>query len=635
MDRGDELLLPALGLPGSAARALRRAARLRPAGVPVNEAKSFIAGGLQDFSISRAGQPWGIPIPWDPDQVAYVWADALVNYLSALTYARPGEDLAPTFWPAVRHLLAKDILRFHCVYWPAMLLAAGYDVPQQLFVHGYLLLDDRKISKSLGNVARPARPDRRLRRRRRALLVRARGLVRAGRHASIAGLHERYERELGNDLGNLLSRTTAMIARYRDGALAAVARATRRSRRVLEPLGADVAARLDAFDLTGALERDLGGRPRAQPARRGDGAVAAREGRGARRASSTAVLYDLADGLRVVAVALAAYLPGDGAADPRRARPAAGARLGPGRLRPARAPVDGIEAAPPLFPRVDAPADGGVTDTPCAPRRAARSRRRGARRARARGGRRHGSLTVGTGIESCRRALAHRRGERRRVAALGIHPHQAATADVGALDELRELLAHPRRSRSARPASTTSATTRRAARSGRCFDAQLALADDAGMPVVIHTRAADDDTRAALERFDGTGDPPLLLVAALLDGGARARVLRLVCGQRHLPEGVDSARGRAARARRPPARRDRQPVPRAAAASAAGRTSRRTSCTPLAALAEARGADAGRLEAHDRRERDARAFGARREPGSIRRRSISASTSWSTRTSSA
>src|SRR4030095_2758408 len=88
-----------------------------------NEARSFIAGGLQDFSISRAGQPWGVSLPWDEGQVAYVWADALVNYLSALSYARPGEDLIPRFWPAVRHILGKDILRFHCVYWPAMRVA--------------------------------------------------------------------------------------------------------------------------------------------------------------------------------------------------------------------------------------------------------------------------------------------------------------------------------------------------------------------------------------------------------------------------------------------------------------------------------------------------------------------------------
>src|SRR3954447_12740918 len=189
-------------------------------GFRANEARSFIAGGLQDFSISRAGQTWGIPIPWDPDSVAYVWADALVSYVSALTYARPGEDLVATFWPSVRHLLAKDIIRFHCVYWPAMLIAAGYESPQQLFVHGYLLLDDRKISKSLGNVVDPLDlidvygSD--------AVRFWALRSVSFGQDgsASIDELHERYERELGNDLGNLVSRTTAMVARYRDGRVA-------------------------------------------------------------------------------------------------------------------------------------------------------------------------------------------------------------------------------------------------------------------------------------------------------------------------------------------------------------------------------------------------------------------------------
>src|SRR3982751_6226296 len=188
-------------------------------GFRYNEARSFIAGGLQDFSISRAGQPWGIPLPWDESQVAYVWADALINYLSALTYARPGEDLRERYWPEARHLMAKDILRFHCVYWPAMLLAAGYEVPKQIFVHGYLLLDDQKMSKSLGNVLDPLD------------LIDVYGVdavrywcaraVNFGHDgsASIDGLRERYERELGNDLGNLLSRTTAMVARYLDGRL--------------------------------------------------------------------------------------------------------------------------------------------------------------------------------------------------------------------------------------------------------------------------------------------------------------------------------------------------------------------------------------------------------------------------------
>ena len=186
-----------------------------------NEVRSFVAGGLRDFSISRAGQPWGIPLPWDQTQVAYVWADALVNYLSALTYARPGEDLRESLWPEVRHLVGKDIIRFHCVYWPAMLLSAGYSVPKQVFAHGWLLLDDLKISKSLGNVLDPVE------------LVETYGAdavrywcaraVPFGQDgsASLADIAARYERELGNDLGNLVSRTTAMIAKYRDGDLPA------------------------------------------------------------------------------------------------------------------------------------------------------------------------------------------------------------------------------------------------------------------------------------------------------------------------------------------------------------------------------------------------------------------------------
>src|SRR5690242_12352557 len=214
-----------------------------------NEARSFIEGGLRDFSISRAGEKWGIPLPWDERQVAYVWADALVNYLSALTYARPGEDLVPVFWPVVHHLMAKDILRFHCVYWPAMLMSAGYEVPKQIFVHGYLLLEQRKISKSVGNVISPLD------------LVDVYGTdavrfwairsVSFGQDGSVSleSVRARYERELGNELGKILSRTTAMIARYRDGALPARGSGTLSAE--LDALGPAVAGRIDAWDLTG------------------------------------------------------------------------------------------------------------------------------------------------------------------------------------------------------------------------------------------------------------------------------------------------------------------------------------------------------------------------------------------------
>ncbi len=315
-----------------------------------NEARSFIAGGLRDFSISRATQTWGVQIPWDPDQVAYVWADALVNYLSALSYAREGEDLVPVFWPAVRHVIGKDILRFHCVYWPAMLLAAGYDVPQQLFVHGFLLLDDQKISKSRGNVIDPLD------------LIEVYGAdavrfwcaraVSFGQDgsASIDDVRARYERELGNDLGNLLSRTTAMIARYRDGALS---RSPGEGAVDAEALREGVLERFDRFDLTGALDEIW------QAVRRLNQYVEANAPwelakDDARAADLDSVLYDLADGLCAVAIAVSPYLPETA---PRilealRQPP----DLSIARVRPQTAEAtSGIEPAPPLFPRVDAP----------------------------------------------------------------------------------------------------------------------------------------------------------------------------------------------------------------------------------------------------------------------------------------
>ena len=193
-----------------------------------NEARSFIEGGLQDFSVSRAGQPWGVPVPWDEGQVAYVWVDALINYLSALTYARNGEDLRESSGRRPTTCSARtSSASIACSGQRSC--AAGYEVPKQLFVHGYLLLDDRKISKSLGNVIDPLD------------LVDVYGSERSGsgrcgrcRSARTETrdrrLHERYERELGNDLGNLVSRTTAMVARYRDGGVPPGHRTRSRSR---------------------------------------------------------------------------------------------------------------------------------------------------------------------------------------------------------------------------------------------------------------------------------------------------------------------------------------------------------------------------------------------------------------------
>jgi methionyl-tRNA synthetase len=316
-----------------------------------NEARSFISGGLRDFSISRAGQPWGVPLPWDESQVAYVWADALTNYLSALTYARPGEDLRARYWPVVHHLLAKDILRFHCVYWPAMLLSAGYEPPRQLFVHGYLLLDERKISKSLGNVVDPLElidvygADAV-----RFWMARAISFGQDG-SASVDGIRERYETELANDLGNLLSRTTAMVARYRDGS---VRRGTAEPPLELARLAADVAGSIDRFDVTGALDSIWDGvRTLNQYVTAQAPWQLAKDEANAERLDG--VLYHLVDGLTALAVALAAFLP---EAAPRvLAALRQEGDLSWDRVRNGVAlEVDGIAAAEPLFPRIDQPA---------------------------------------------------------------------------------------------------------------------------------------------------------------------------------------------------------------------------------------------------------------------------------------
>ncbi len=193
-----------------------------------NEVLSFIARGLQDFSISRSAaraRGWGIPVPNDPTQVMYVWFDALGNYITALGYGTADVRPYETFWATSQerlHVIGKGIVRFHAVYWPAMLLAAGLPLPSTVFVHGYLTVEGRKISKSLGNAADP-----------RELVARyGAGAVRwyllreaaAGADAdfSVARLAARYNADLADDLGNLLNRANSMLHRYRGGVVPAL-----------------------------------------------------------------------------------------------------------------------------------------------------------------------------------------------------------------------------------------------------------------------------------------------------------------------------------------------------------------------------------------------------------------------------
>ncbi|HEV3047763.1 MAG TPA: class I tRNA ligase family protein [Solirubrobacteraceae bacterium] len=215
-----------------------------------NEALSFIRSGLRDVPLTRHKLSWGVRVPWDEAHVFYVWFDALLNYYTALTYA-PGASTE--LWPASYHLIGKDILRFHAVYWPALLMAAGLELPEHVFVHGFLLMDGEKMSKSLGNVLDPfAVIERFGADALRFYLFRD---VPFGQDGSVstASFELRYESELANDLGNLASRTIAMVHRYREGVPALVALDGELGEDI-DGLVGEVRWLIDRAELTAALE---------------------------------------------------------------------------------------------------------------------------------------------------------------------------------------------------------------------------------------------------------------------------------------------------------------------------------------------------------------------------------------------
>ncbi|MEJ0021389.1 MAG: methionine--tRNA ligase [Candidatus Doudnabacteria bacterium] len=181
-----------------------------------NEVLSFVRQGLEDIAISRPNVKWGIPLPWDENQTVYVWVEALFNYCSAIGYGEDEENFRK-FWPADAHLMAKDIIKFHCVIWPALLLAIGEEIPKKVFAHGFFTVDGQKMSKTVGNVIDPNDwvakygPDAV-----RYFLLRE---VPFGQDGDVSEekLKARFNGDLANGLGNLFSRVTDMIEKYLDG----------------------------------------------------------------------------------------------------------------------------------------------------------------------------------------------------------------------------------------------------------------------------------------------------------------------------------------------------------------------------------------------------------------------------------
>jgi methionyl-tRNA synthetase len=333
-----------------------------------NEVLSFIAQGLQDFSISRSqerARGWGIPVPGDPSQVMYVWFDALTNYITALDYADDG-PLYQKYWvqnPHRVHTIGKGVIRFHAIYWPAMLLSAGVPLPETLFVHGYINLGGAKISKSLGNVVDPVD------------LVNDYGteavryyLLRAisptgDANFSIEQFEARYNADLANDLGNLLNRTVSMIGRYRKGVIPVPDEPTE-PERSLQELAArvpdDVRRAMDQYDPQTALDAiwELVTRTNKYVEETAPWAVAnqARTGEPAAEQRLDTILYTLAESVRIIGVLLEPFLPGTAHQIHRQlglepAEQSWDARLQWGGTLPGTT----VSRAKPIFPRLEQP----------------------------------------------------------------------------------------------------------------------------------------------------------------------------------------------------------------------------------------------------------------------------------------
>jgi methionyl-tRNA synthetase len=321
-----------------------------------NEVVRFVEGGLRDLSISRVTLKWGIPFPEHSGHVVYVWLDALTNYVSALGFGSSETGLYERYWPADLHLVGKDILRFHCVYWPAFLMSAGLPPPRTVYCHGWWLRDEKKMSKSVGNVVRP---DPLIERfgadALRYFLLREMNFGLDSNFSDEAFLL-RYNGDLANGLGNAASRVLAMSRRYFGGHSPAERCADNDLKGTAEAVVARYLAAMDELEFQRALEAvwELLAAVDLYVNEQAPWSIAKAEGAGSSRLRH--VLYNCLESLRLTAVMVEPVMPviarrllaqlGDPAAT------TGGAALSWGRLEPGAALGD--EGA--LFPRADAEA---------------------------------------------------------------------------------------------------------------------------------------------------------------------------------------------------------------------------------------------------------------------------------------
>ena len=320
-----------------------------------NEILRFIESGPEDISMSRTGQSWGIPVPHDPDSVVYVWVDALINYISAVGFGTD-DGLFETWWPADLHVIGKDITRFHCVIWPAMLMSAGLPLPRHVFGHGWVHWKGQKMSKSLGTVVDPLEAADRLGPDPLRLYLTKEITYGNDGDFTWERFEDRYNVDLANNFGNLVSRVASMAHRYREGRLipptdppgplaAKAAEVVDRYRAVMETFAIHqgAAAAFDLIDATNEFIADV------QP-----WAVAKDP---ARTAELDRQLFDISEAIRIAALLLLPVMPGSSAEVLRRV----GETRDPADLR---LDTDGTWSDPsertivkgdPLWPRLEAP----------------------------------------------------------------------------------------------------------------------------------------------------------------------------------------------------------------------------------------------------------------------------------------
>ncbi|MFO7693818.1 MAG: methionine--tRNA ligase [Vicinamibacterales bacterium] len=276
-----------------------------------NEILSLIQGGLDDISISRAGQAWGIPLPFDPQSVVYVWFDALINYVSALGFGGDDAEFA-RWWPASLHVIGKDITRFHCVIWPAMLMSAGLELPERVFGHGFVYFKGEKMSKSLGTIVDPLDaaskfgPDPL-----RLFLVREFAYGQDG-DFSWERFEERFNSDLANNLGNLVSRIATMADKYCGGRLPRPAGEPGRLSQVAAAAVAAYRESMDRFALQDGMAAAYGIIDAANSfiAETEPWKLAKEEANAPRVAQ---ILYEVAEALRIAAVLLLPAMPASAA----------------------------------------------------------------------------------------------------------------------------------------------------------------------------------------------------------------------------------------------------------------------------------------------------------------------------------